>query len=268
MGAVIYKAFAVIGMDAITAIEAVPEEGMTAMVAFDIIVATALSWTPMGADYNRNCKTVRATVIGTGAGWALGTILSAGSGALMIAMILAMGKPLTYEPSQVFDQVGFGLLGSVVIFMSIVAANVMCVYSSTMSWLNTFPKFSYKITALIIGIICIIGAVFSGILDRFLDFVGLIGVLFLPIFAIMIADFYVVQKQKLNIEAIIYPDRDDQYHYTNGFNLRAYVVFVIAASFAFYFTLINPIATGATIPTFFVAFFGYILAMKLKPGKK
>ena len=43
----------------------------------------------------------------------------------------------------------------------------------------------------------------------------------------------------------------------------------MAASFAFYVILVNPIIpVGATIPTFFVAFLGYILAMKLFPAKK
>ncbi len=262
MGAVIYKAFTVTGMDNIHAIKAVAAKGMTAMIAFDIVVATALSWTVMGADYNRNCKTLPATVVGTGAGWALGTMLSMGSGALMVCMIIAGGLTLSYEPSLVFDEIGFGLAGSVVIFMSIVAANVMCVYSSTMSFLNTFPKFSYKKVALCIGAICIVGAVFSGILESFLSFVGLIGVLFLPIFAIMIADFFVVQKQNYNIEAIVHPERNKQYHYNAGYNLKAIIMFFIAASFSFYFTLINPIEIGATIPTFLLAFFGYILLCK------
>ena len=270
MGAVIFKAITVTGLDNIFAIEAlVTEESVTAMVAFDIVVATALSWTVMGADYNRNCKTLGATVIGTGAGWALGTILSMGSGALMVGMIIARGLSLSYEPSLVFDEIGFGLAGSVVIFMSIVAANVMCVYSSTMSFLNTFPKFSYKKVALVIGAICVVGAVYSGILDRFLQFVGLIGVMFLPIFAIMIADFFVIQKCKYNIDAVVYPDRDKQYYYSKGYNLKAIGVFCFAAAFSFYFTLVNTvpfgeiIPIGATIPTFFVAFFGYIIVMKL-----
>lgn len=263
LGAVIFKAFNSTGMSNILNINAGGEAGLTAMAAFDVVVATALSWTVMGADYNRNCKTVSATVVGTGVGWALGTILSMGSGALMVCMIIAGNLNLSYEPSLVFDEIGFGLAGSVVIFMSIVAANVMCIYSSTMSFLNTFPKFGYKRTALVIGVICIVGAVFSGILERFLDFVGLIGVLFLPIFAIMIADFFVVQKCRYNINAIVFPATDKQYEYHKGYNLKAIGVFLVAASFSFYFTLINPIPSGATIPTFFVAFLGYILVMKL-----
>ena len=267
MGLVILKACRVTGIDSIFAIAEVPQDGLTAMIAFDIVVATALSWTVMGADYNRNCKTLPAAVVGTGAGWALGTILSMGSGALMIGMILAGGLHLSYEPSLVFDEIGFGLAGSVVIFMSIVAANVMIIYSGTMSWLNTFPKFSYTKVALSIGAICVAGAVFSDILNKFLNFVYLIGVLFMPIFAIMIADFFVVQKQNYNIEAIVHPDRDNQYHYSGGVNWKAVGVFAVAAAFAYIFGFLHPLPTGGTVPTFFIAFFGYIIVMKLTAKK-
>ena len=267
MGAVIFKAFNTYGINNIFAIPAVPEDGLTAMIAFDIVVATALSWTVMGADYNRNCKTMRATVVGTGAGWALGTILSMGSGALMICMIIVGGHNLTYEPSLVFDEIGFGLAGSLVIFMSIVAANVMIIYSASMSVLNAFPKFNYTVTALVIGAICTAGAVFSGILGWFLDFVYIIGVLFMPIFAIMIADFFVVQKKHYNLTAITYPAQDSQYQYSGGVNWKAVGMFIVAALFAYIFGFKYPLAIGGTIPTFFLAFFGYIIIMKLTAKK-
>jgi len=263
MGLILFRAFTGTGFGNIFAIAADPEAGLTTMVAFDIVVATALSWTPLSADYNRNCKTPRAAIVGTGAGYTLGTILSMGSGAVMIGMIIVGGMEVTYDPSMVFGKIGFGIAGAVVIFMSIVAANVMCIYSSTMSFLNAFPKFSYKKVAITIGVICIIGAVFSGILDMFLEFVGLIGVLFMPIFAIMIADFFVIKKQKVNIDAIIYPEKYKDYQYSGGVNLLAMVVYVISAVFAFISTMIYPLPTGSTIPTFFLAFFGYLLIVKL-----
>ena len=262
-GAVIFKAFSSIGITSILDIPAISNGGLTAIAAFDIVVATALSWTPMAADYNRNSKTLKGTVIGTGTGFALGTTLSMGVGALMIGMIMASGLNLTYEPSHVFGEIGFGIAGSIVIFLSIIAANVMIIYSSTMSFINIFPKARYKKTAIIIGIICVIGAVYSGILDSFLNFVYLIGVLFMPIFAIMIADFFVLKKMKYNVDAIVYPEKDDTYRYTGGINWIAVVVFAISAFMAFYWGNIASIAIGGTIPTFALAFILYIVAMKL-----
>lgn len=267
MGLVIFKAFTTSGMAAIFALPAENVSGLTAMAAFDIVVATALSWTPMGADYNRNCKTTKGALLGTSTGYALGTILSMGAGALMIGMITVGGLNLSYEPSQVFGEIGFGLAGSVVIFLSVIAANVMCVYSSTMSFLNIFPKFGFKKTALAIGIICVIGALFSGILDTFLNFVGLIGVLFMPIFAIMIADFFVVNKQKYDIDAIVSPGKNSKYSYSHGINVIAMAVYVISAGLAYYWAMINPITIGSTIPTFVISFGLYVIASKLF-GKK
>ncbi len=267
MGAVIFKAFTTTGMANIIALPAENVSGLTAIAAFDIVVATALSWTPLAADYNRNCKTTKGAYLGTGIGYSLGTILSMGAGALMIGMIMVGGLNLSYEPSQVFGEIGFGMAGSMVIFLSVIAANVMCVYSSTMSFLNIFPKPGFKKTALVIGVICVIGALFSGILDVFLDFVGLIGVLFMPIFSIMIADFFVVSKQNYDIDAIVYPEKSNKYFYSGGINWIAMGVYIISAALAYYWLMIAPIAIGSTIPTFIIAFGLYIIASKLF-GKK
>jgi purine-cytosine permease-like protein len=132
-----------------------------------------------------------------------------------------------------------------------------------MSFLNIFPKAGFKKTAITIGAICVVGAVFSGILGAFLDFVFLIGALFIPLFAIMVADFYVVKKRSFDIDAILYPETNDKYKYSSGFNIKAIVVYLISAGLAFYWLQINPIAIGATIPAFFIAFGLYIIACKV-----
>jgi len=83
----------------------------------------------------------------------------------------------------------------------------------------------------------------------------------------MIADFYVVQKQNFKISAIISPERDDGYKYTGGVNIKAIVVYFISAGLAYYWSSVNPIAVGATIPTFVLAFALYILACKVIKNK-
>ena len=263
----IYKAFTVTGMDNVINLEPSPVDGLTGMAVFDIVVASALSWVAMSADYNRNCKSLSGTAIGTGAGYTLGTLFSMGVGALMVCMVIVAGKDVSYEPSELFGQIGLGIPGAVVIFMSIIAANVMCMYSSTISIINMFPKLNYKYTALVVGFICIIGALFSGILDVFLNFVNLIAVLFMPIFAIMIVDFFILKKQHINTDAVIYTDKIKDYEYSNGFNWIAIIVFIICAAFCYYFTYIHSLPTGATIPTFFLTIILYYMLMKLRGNK-
>ena len=273
MGAVIFSAINTYSLSGLFSIPSDPSIGLTTIGVFDLVVATALSWTPLAADYNRNCKDIRGSVTGASVGYTLGTTLSMGIGALVIVKITLSGMEVPLDavggidPSQAFGLVGFGIAGSIVIFMSVMAANVMCVYSSTMSFLNMFPKAGFKRTALIIGAICVIGAVFSGILGVFLDFVYLIGALFIPLFAIMIADFYVIQEKKFNIDAILYPESNNNYNYSGGVNIKAVVVYLISAALAYYWISINPIAIGATIPTFIIAFVLYILACKFIKNK-
>lgn len=263
IGAVIIKAFTHYGMGNIFDVERDPLQKMTVMAAFDVAVTMALAWTPMVADYNRNCKSLKAAIVGTGVGYTVGTIFSMGTGALLICMILSKGGVITYEPSEVFADVGFGIAGAVLIFISIIAANVMNIYSSSMSFLNVFPKLPYKKVAIVVGIICMLGAAFSGILDSFLDFINIIAALFMPIFAIMIADYFIVKKQKINVEAVVFPENHEEYSYYKGVNIVAVVVFLIAVIFAAIFTWKYSISIGVTIPTFLIAFIGYVIAMKI-----
>ncbi|MCL2578409.1 MAG: cytosine permease [Oscillospiraceae bacterium] len=242
-------------------------EALSTMEVFDLVVVTALTWTPLAADYNRYCKTQRASVLGTGLGYTLGSTLSKGIGALVIVMILLTGTEVPLDAdggihtSEVFSMVGFGIAGAIAIFMSVIAANVMCVYSSTISFLNIFPRASFRKSAIGIGVICVVGAVFSGILGVFLDWIFLLGALFMPLFAIIIADFYVIQKQNYQIDAILSPETHKEYSYSNGWNLKAIVVYLFSAGLSYYW-IINPIPIGFTIPAFVIAFVLYILACK------
>ncbi len=262
MAIVVIKAFAVTGMNHIIDLEPKPVEGYSSMYIFDIVVASALSWVAMSADYNRNCKSLKGTIVGTGAGYTMGTLFSMGAGALMVCMVLVTGSAASYDPSELFGQIGFGIPGAIVIFMSIISANVMCMYSSTMSVIQIFPKLNYTKTALVIGVICILGALFSGILSAFLDFVNLIAVVFMPIFAIMIADFFVLKKQCVHVDSVVYPEENKKYHYANGINWVAVIVFIVCAIICYLLSYVWPIPTGATIPTFFLTFFLYIILMK------
>ncbi len=263
MVTVIAKAFMDAGIGNLLSVEQAPEEARSYMSVFDLVVASALSWVPMAADYNRNCKNVKSVVIGTGGGYIAGTFLAMGAGAIMICMLISTGKEAIYDPAQAFSEVGLGIPGAIAILMSVIAANVMCMYSSTVAIVNAFPKLPYKPTALVVGIVCIVGGAFSGILDMFLAFVNIIAVLFMPMFAIMIADFFIIKKQKVVEEALFYPEKNKAYVYFRGINFVAVITFLVSMALCYFWTYISPIATGATIPTFFITFALYIILTKI-----
>ncbi|MFD2436498.1 hypothetical protein [Modicisalibacter luteus] len=71
--------------------------GLGAGVAFDIVIATAFSWIPLAADYNRHCKSLRAAVVGTWSGYVTATLIATGLGASVSALSIAIGflRPMT-----------------------------------------------------------------------------------------------------------------------------------------------------------------------------
>ena len=84
-----------------------------------------------------------------------------------------------------------------------------------------------------------------------------IGALFAPVFAIMIADYYLVKRGAYTAD--ILKPRDGRYWYTAGVNWSAIVAWVVGAAGAYLFTYVWTTPVGATIPAFAITFALYLL---------
>jgi NCS1 family nucleobase:cation symporter-1 len=134
-----------------------------------------------------------------------------------------------------------------------------------MSYLDLRPEGSFLASALVIGAISIVGALWQGILDRFLDFLLLIGTFFVPVFAIMLADYYLVRRGNYSAEEVL-KKRGGAYWYTGGFSVWAWVAWVVGVGLALYWTRVSPLSFGATVPVFVLTFVLY-LAVRLVAGR-
>ena len=153
----------------------------------------------------------------------------------------------------------FGIPAAIVVFLSVMATNTLVVYGMIMSFLNLRPESGFLRPALVIGAISIVGALWQGILDRFLGFLLLIGTFFVPVFAIMLADYWIVKRGRYSVGDVL-SKRGGAYWYTGGFNAPAWVAYVIGAGLAFYWTRISPLSFGATVPVFVLTFVLYLTA--------
>jgi NCS1 family nucleobase:cation symporter-1 len=63
-------------------------------------------------------------------------------------------------------------------------------------------------------------------------FVNTLGALLAPAYGILIADYYLVRRQRLKIQQIYSADPDGSYFYRQGWNPRALLAFVTAAIFS------------------------------------
>jgi NCS1 family nucleobase:cation symporter-1 len=254
---VVYTAFSRFGVGEFLDIPAQPEV-MTAISAFDIVVATAISWTVLSADFNRHATTERAGVVGTAIGYTASTFTSMALGATALGYVfLEGGEATSFDPTVVVERFGFPL--AVIIFISVMATNTMVVYGMVMSYLNVRPKDNFLVTAGVIGLISIIGATWQGLLERFIDFLFLISGLFVPVFAIMLVDFYILRRGRYQFDDLV-RDRGGAYWYTSGVNPVAIVSWAVGAGLAYYWTQVTPLSFGATVPVFVVTFALYLLA--------
>ncbi|HEY6800504.1 MAG TPA: cytosine permease [Agromyces sp.] len=241
------------------AIPADPSIGYTPILVLDVVIATAISWTVLSADFNRFAKSSKAGVIGSGVGYTLSTVISMVVGATAIGfVVLSGGEAIPFDPVTIVTPFGAPL--ALVIFLSVMATNTMVVYGMVTTIVNAVPggrKLKFLPTALIVGVISIIGSTWFGLLNQFTTFLVTIGALFAPVFAIMIADYYIVKRGTYSRD--ILRARDGRYWYLAGVNWAAVVVWLIGAVSAYVFTYVWPTPIGATIPSFAITFVLYLV---------
>ncbi|ACT08098.1 permease for cytosine/purines uracil thiamine allantoin [Dickeya chrysanthemi Ech1591] len=97
-----------------------------------------------------------------------------------------------------------GGIGLVTVIFSTLRINDINLYSSSLGIANavegvTGRKLSYKAITLLIGLIGTFLSVI-GILDRFVDFLTLLGVFFPPIIGVMLVDYYILRTSRAQLD--------------------------------------------------------------------
>ncbi|MCL6626701.1 MAG: cytosine permease [Alicyclobacillus shizuokensis] len=241
-----------------------PKSGTTVMIAFDIVVATAFSWVTSSCDYNRNCVSQKVSLWGTWIGYTVATLVAMGLGAAVSGFSLMGHQAQTYDPTDLIGSINptLGFVAGVVIFFSVLSTNVMALYSASMSYLAIFPRQRFFLPTLFMGIVCVMGALLKGwLLDNFENFLLMIGTLFIPVTAVVLVDYYVLKRGVYDPAEIIEGNRR-QYWYSGGVNVLSYIAYIVGAAFAYYFSYIHTLPTGATLLTFILTALVYYGLMK------
>ncbi|NKX55745.1 purine-cytosine transporter [Arthrobacter sp. E918] len=261
MGYVFATAFGTFSFGEFTAIAQDQAIGLTTITVLDVVIATAISWTVLSADFNRLARSQRAGMIGSGIGYSLSTILSMSLGATAIGfVVLSGGEAVPFDPAVIVGPFGWPL--AVVIFMSVMATNTMVVYGMVTSVVNALPgrRLPFLGVALVLGLVSVIGSTWFGLLEQFTGFLVMIGAFFVPVFAIMIADYYLVRRANYTVDVL--RAAGGRYWYTGGVNWIAIVVWVVGAVLSYLWTYVWISPVGATLPAFAVSLLLYLGGMK------
>lgn len=238
-----------------------PRNGITAGIAFDIVIATAFSWIPLAADYNRNCRSQGVAAVGTWVGYVVATLLAMGLGATVSGFSVLTGMEQTYDPAVLLSGFGFGMPAAIVVFLSVMTTNVMCVYSASLSYLNISPTTKFWKPALAIGVLSILGSQIPGILDNFQNFLLIIGSVFIPAFAVLIADYYLIHRGHYHVADLLSAE-GGRYRYLAGVNPAAFAAYALGAVLAYYWGWVSPLAFGASLPVFVLTALSYGILRK------
>jgi putative hydroxymethylpyrimidine transporter CytX len=239
----------------IAALISSPGEGLSFFSALDLVIAMPVSWMPLVADYNRFSKKSKSALWGTFIGFTMTNILFYFGGILLgtsdiLAIVVAI------------QAMFFGFLMLLLIVDE--ADNAFAdVYSASVSTQDIFPKISQK--HLIVGftaLSAILAMVVS--IDQYELFLLLIGAIFVPLFGVVLTDYYIVKRQKYTEQMLYVPQN------RLGIGVPAVIAWALGALLNYILSPLSPIyipqlpAIGATIPSLAAASLIYLAITKLQ----
>ena len=208
--------------------------------AVDLVAAMPISWMPLVADYNRFARRPGPAFWGTYIGYLIANVWFYALGALLL---------LTAQTGQLVEAIGALAIGWIVLPIILVDETDEAfadIYSAAVSLQNIWPRVRQALFAILIGGICLILALTIP-LAQYENFLLLIGTAFVPLFGVLVADYFVLRRayteEDLYRPASVRPE---------GLIAWAFGVAIYQA-----LTRLAP-SVGATFPTFVVSFLLYL----------
>lgn len=175
------------GKNAVVAIESAGES-LSFGAAVELAVAMPLSWLPLISDYTKDsAKPFAATLASTLTYFAVSCWM----------YIIGMGAALltgTSDIAQIMLKAGLGIPALVIIVLSTVTTTFLDAFSAGISFRAIFKNANTKLVGIIVALVGTLAAVFYP-MDNITDFLYLIGSVFAPMTAILIADFFVTKNE-------------------------------------------------------------------------
>jgi putative hydroxymethylpyrimidine transporter CytX len=226
---------------------------MSFFVALDIVIAMPISWMPLVSDYNRFAKSSKGAFIGTLVGFSITNIIFYVGGLLFgvgdISSIIISIQAILF---------GFILLVMIVDEIDNAFADI---YSAAVSSQNIFQNLNQRHLIIGFSAISTILAIFISI-EGYEQFLFLIGALFIPLFGVLLTDYFVIKRGKYQYDMM----------YGNNVIKIGYPAIVawLAGALTYYLlSQLSPIylsqlpTIGSTIPSLIVSSLLYLFITRL-----
>ena len=162
------------------------EGGLSVWQGADIVVAITVSFVPYAADYTRFSRSRRGAFWGTGLGY-----LVPDAWLLALGVLIVLSRDLSDAAALPAAVVAGGLAATIALFALLVTetdeafANV---YSASVSLQNLVPRVPQPVLIGIVTATAIVGALLVDLVS-YQSFLLLLGSVFVPLFAVLLADW-------------------------------------------------------------------------------
>lgn len=239
---------------------AVKPKEMPFMIGLDLVIAMPISWMPLVADYSRFSKNTVSSFWNTWWGY---FIVSSWMYLLGLMATLVTGET---DPGMlilnIMGRVGLAVPALIMVVFSTITSDFPDVYSATCSMMNISQKIKAQTLMWIAGILSILVALVFP-MEQYENFLLFIGAMFMPLFGVVLTDYFIIRRRNLDIEALYRAGGD--YWYFKGFNIIALLSWGIGF-ITFEFIAIMKYSIGGSIPSMMIAGLFYYLVTRM--GKK
>jgi putative hydroxymethylpyrimidine transporter CytX len=223
------------------------EGTMAFMTGLDLVIAMPISWMPLVADYSRSARYTRSAFWNTWWGYFL---LSSWMYALGLQATLLTGES---DPGllilDTMSGLGLAVPALFMVVFSTITSDFPDVYSATCSLLNISQRVSARTVMWIAGLLSILVALVFP-MEQYENFLFFIGAMFIPLFGVVLTDYFILRKRKLDVGGIY--EAGGVYWYRNGYNPAALAAW--AAGFAVYEIMaLLKAPIGGSIPSMLAA---------------
>jgi NCS1 family nucleobase:cation symporter-1 len=255
--------------------------GLSFWAGVDLAIALPISWVPLVADYARFGRSAGVTFWGTGIGYLLAQVWFF---ALGVLFLLGIGQG---DVIAAVLAVPVGLLAMAVLVVDETDEVFANLYSAGVSLKNAAPRLPGRPVVLAFGAVATLLAILVDDLARYENFLFLLGALFVPLFGVLAADWYVLARRRYDVDAMYRADGPYRgvrwpavlvwllgflvYNWINPGTVTAWVS-LVEGLFADLLNLPFPLSArlpwlGASIPAFLVAFLA-MLAVGRRSGRE
>ena len=189
--------------------------------AVDLVIVMPVSWLPLVADYNRFARRGSRGVAGTYWGYLLGNVWFYALGALLV---LAAGA--TPDVAGIAGSVTAVAGGSLLLVALLVGESDNAfadIYSTAVSTQNVAPELPQRWLVAGVGALGFVLAL-AFTMERFELFLLLIGSVFVPLFGVFAADYFVRRRSRYGEAELFEPG--GRFWYRGGVNWAAMVPWV------------------------------------------